>query len=166
MNVVRQNTDYALRALINLAGRYGRDVVPTKVLAEEEDISYQFACKIMQKLQGAKLVRSSMGPRGGFSLSKPPSKVNLLEVIEAVQGPVSLNKCLLTADACKRKPNCPVSKKLAQLQKHIESFLRGVTFDQFLKSSGPPRKTAAKNVKRKRNKPQNGKEKCTTGVSG
>lgn len=151
MNIVRQNTDYALRALINLAGRYGRDVVSTKVLAEEEDISYQFACKIMQKLQKAKLVRSSMGPRGGFSLSKPPSKVSLLEVIEVVQGPVSLNKCLLTADACKRKPNCGVSKKLAQLQEYIESFLKGVTLDEFLKSSGPRRKTAAKNVKRGKN---------------
>lgn len=161
MNVVRQNTDYALRALINLAGRYGRDVVSTKVLAEEEDISYQFACKIMQKLQGAKLVRSSMGPHGGFSLSKPPSKVNLLEVIEAVQGPVSLNKCLLTADACKRKPNCPVSKKLAQLQKHIESFLKDITFDEFLKSSGPPGKTAAKNIKRRKNERQKPRRKRT-----
>jgi len=151
MNIVRQNTDYALRALINLAGRYGRDVVSTKVLAEEEDISYQFACKIMQKLHSAKLVRSSMGPRGGFSLSKRPSKINLLEVIEAVQGPVSLNKCLLSADACKRKPHCPVSKKLAQLQKQIENFLRGVTFDQFLKSNRPPRKRAVKNYKRGKN---------------
>jgi len=53
--------------------------------------------------------------------------VNLLKVIEAVQWPVSLNKCLLTVDACKRKPNCPVSDKLAQLQKHIEGFLRGMS---------------------------------------
>ena len=151
MNMVRQDTDYALRVLINLAGQYGRGAVSTKVLAAEGDISYQFACKIMQKLQGAKLVASRMGPHGGFSLSKPPSKVNLLEVIEAVQGSVSLNKCLLSADACKRKPNCPVSKKLAQLQKHIESFLRGVTFDQFLKSSGPRRNKAAKNLKRGKN---------------
>ena len=166
MNVVRQNTDYALRALINLAGRYGRGTVSTKVLAEEEDISYQFACKIMQKLQGAKLVRSSMGPHGGFSLSKPPPSVNLLEVIEAVQGPVSLNKCLLSADACNRKPTCPVSKKLGQLQKHIEGFLRGVTFDEFLKSSGSPGKTAANNLKRGKNGRQRAKARRTTHVSG
>ena len=153
MNIVRQNTDYAFRALINLAGRYGRDVISTKVLAEEEDISYQFACKILQKLQSAKLVRSSMGPKGGYYLSKPPARVSLLEVIEAVQGRVSLNKCLLADDACNRKPNCPVSKKLAQLQKHIESFLRGVTFDEFLDNGGPERKAATKNLKGRKNGP-------------
>ncbi len=151
MNVVRQNTDYALRALINLAGRYGRDVVSAKVLAEEEDISYQFACKILQKLQGAKLVKSSMGPKGGYYLSRSPSKVSLLEVIEAVQGPVSLNKCLLSADACKRKPNCPISEKLARLQEYIENFLGGVTLDEFLAGSVSSRKAAGRSQKGKRN---------------
>lgn len=166
MNIVRQNTDYALRAVVNLAGHYETDAVSTRILAEEEDIPYLFACKILQRLQNAKLVTSRMGPHGGFSLGKPPSKVNLLEVIEAVQGPVSLNKCLLTADACKRKPNCGVSKKLAQLQEYIESFLKGVTLDEFLKSSGPPRKTAAGNIKRRKNGRQKARAKRTTRVSG
>ena len=148
MNIVRQNTDYALRAVINLAGRYGRDAVSTRVLAEEEDISYQFACKILQRLQSAGLVKSCMGPKGGFCLGKPPSQVNLLEVIEAVQGPVSLNKCLMKDDACTRKPKCPVSGKLGQLQEYIESFLGGVTLDEFLKSRRPKRKAGTKNLKK------------------
>jgi Rrf2 family protein len=161
MNVVRQNTDYALRALINLAGRYGRDVVSAKVLAEEEDISYQFACKIMQKLQAAKLVKSSMGPKGGYYLSKHPSKVSLLEVIEAVQGTVSLNKCLLSADACKRKPNCPVSEKLAQLQEYIESFLRGVTLDEFLAGGRSRRKATGRTTGRSQKEKRNGRQKAS-----
>ena len=166
MNIVRQNTDYAFRALINLARRYGRDVISTKVLAEEEDISYQFACKILQKLQSAKLVRSSMGPKGGYYLSKPPARVSLLEIIEAVQGRVSLNKCLLADDACKRKPNCGVSEKLAELQEYVESFLRDVTLDEFLDNGGPERKTATKNLKRRKNGPQKRKGKRAASVSG
>ncbi len=166
MNIVRQNTDYAFRALINLARRYGQDVISTKVLAEEEDISYQFACKILQKLQGAKLVRSTMGPKGGYYLSKPPARVSLLEVIEAVQGRVSLNKCLLTEDACNRKPNCGVSEKLAELQEYVESFLRDVTLDEFIENGGPERKAATKNLKGKRNGPQKRKGKRVRGVSG
>ena len=154
MNIVRQNTDYAFRALINLARRYGRDVISTKVLAEEEDISYQFACKILQKLQSAKLVRSSMGPKGGYYLSKPPARVSLLEVIEAVQGRVSLNKCLLADDACDRKPNCRVSEKLAELQEYVESFLRDVTLDEFIKNGGPGHEAATKNLKGRKNGPK------------
>ncbi|MHC5061452.1 MAG: RrF2 family transcriptional regulator [Planctomycetota bacterium] len=151
MNIVRQNTDYAFRALINLARRYGRDVVSTKVLAEEEDISYQFACKILQKLQGATLVKSTMGPKGGYYLSKPPSKVSLLEVIEAVQGPISMNKCLLAEDTCNRKPKCGVSEKLAELQEYVVSFLRGITLDEFLVNGGPGQETASKNLKGRKN---------------
>jgi Rrf2 family iron-sulfur cluster assembly transcriptional regulator len=151
MNVVRQDTDYALRVLVNLADRYGRGAVSTKVLAEEGDISYQFACKIMQKLHSAKLVASRMGPKGGFCLGKPPSRVNLLEVIEAVQGPVSLNKCLMKDDVCTRKPKCPVSGKLGQLQEYIESFLGGVTLDEFLKSRGPKKKPARRIARKEKN---------------
>ncbi len=165
MNIVRQNTDYAFRALVNLARCYGRDVISTKVLAEEEDISYQFACKILQKLQGAGLVKSTMGPKGGYYLSKPPARVSLLEVIEAIQGRVSLNKCLLADDACKRKPNCGVSEKLAELQEHVESFLRDVTLDEFIKNGGPKRETATKNLKGKNNGPQKRKGKRAAGVS-
>ena len=148
MNIVRQNTDYAFRALINLARRYGRDVISTKVLAEEEDISYQFACKILQKLQGAMLVKSTMGPRGGYYLSKPPSRVSLLEVIEAVQGPISMNNCLLGEGACNRKPNCGVSEKLTELQEYVESFLRGVTLDEFLENGGSGPEAVTENLKR------------------
>ncbi|MHC4216310.1 MAG: RrF2 family transcriptional regulator [Planctomycetota bacterium] len=159
MNIVRQNTDYAFRALVNLARRYGRDVISTKVLAEEEDISYQFACKILQKLQSAKLVRSTMGPKGGYYLSKPPARVSLLEVIEAVQGPISMNKCLHAEDACNRKPNCGVSEKLTELQEYVVSFLRGVTLDEFLENGGPEQKAATKNLKGRRNGQQKRKSK-------
>ncbi|MBN1456281.1 MAG: Rrf2 family transcriptional regulator, partial [Sedimentisphaerales bacterium] len=62
MNIVKQNTDYALRAMIDLAGHYkGKTAVSVRELAGREDISYQFACKILQKLQRAGLVKSSMG---------------------------------------------------------------------------------------------------------
>ncbi len=166
MNIVRQNTDYALRAVINLARRYGQDVISTKVLAEEEDISYQFACKIMQKLQSAKLVRSSMGPKGGYYLSKPPARVSLLEVIGAVQGPISMNKCILGEDACNRKPNCRVSEKLEELQEYVENFLRDATLDEFLDKGGPERKATTKNLKGSRNGPQKRKSKRVRGVSG
>jgi Rrf2 family protein len=73
MNVLRQNTDYALRVMVNLAGSYDRQLVPARLLADQEDISYQFASKILQQLHSAGLVDSRMGPKGGFSLSKPPA---------------------------------------------------------------------------------------------
>jgi Rrf2 family protein len=134
MNILRQNTDYALRVMVNLAGNYDRQPASARLLADQEDISYQFASKILQQLHSAGLVDSRMGPKGGFSLSKPPARIELLNVIEAIQGPVKLNKCLLGAKVCPRRPKCAVSGKLLELQEHIEDYLRGITLAEFLKS--------------------------------
>jgi Rrf2 family protein len=123
--------------MANLAGRYGRQPVSVRVLAEREDVSYQFACKILQQLHRAKLVRSEMGPKGGFALNRPPSEINLLEVITAIQGPMQFNKCEDDVDACPRRPDCPVGDRLMELEAYIESYLGSVTLEQLLQGDGP-----------------------------
>ena len=144
---MRQNTDYALRVMVNLARNYDNHAVSARILARQEDISYQFACKILQQLHKAQLVDSSMGPKGGFSLSRPPAEIEVMNVIEAIQGPVKLNKCLLDTDACPKQPGCPVSVKLVELQKHIEDYFHGITLDQFLKNAAAKKK---RNLRRTR----------------
>jgi Rrf2 family protein len=141
MNVIRQNTDYALRMMVILGRHYGDEPVSTRVLSRRGGVSYQFACKIMQQLHDAGLVKSMMGPKGGFCLAKMPSKISILQVITALQGPVSINKCF-GIEGCERKPNCPISAKLAGIQKHVEASLRSITLAEVLKytSRGKNRK--------------------------
>ncbi len=132
MNVLRQNTDYAIRVMANMANRYNKEPVSARVLSKQEDISYQFACKILQQLNKAGLVTSSMGPKGGFELSSPPSRINLLEIVGAIQGPLILNHCLLGEDACPRQIDCSVTGKLKELQIYIDSYLRKITLEELL----------------------------------
>jgi Rrf2 family protein len=127
MEIVRHNTDYAFRMMVDLASRYGDEsAAATGSLANSADITNQFAAKILQKLQKAGLVKSIMGPKGGFILAKKPAKINLLDIMEAMQGQFAVNKCLLGDDRCHRKPNCPVNKKLDELQgvfiKHLSDI--------------------------------------------
>ncbi len=129
-----------MRAMVHLACNGGNTAVSTRTIAEKEDISYQLACKLMQSLSGAGLVKSSMGPKGGFTLGRDPGKINLLEIIEAVQGPVSVNRCLVEGEGCVRQPECPVSGTLEQLQEHIESFLTKTTLEKICKTSRKKRK--------------------------
>jgi Rrf2 family protein len=136
MDILRRNTDYALRAMVNLAGHYGEDPVSTRDISQSEDISYQLACKLMQKLNNAGLVKSSMGPNGGFVLSRTPGKINLAEIIDAIQGPLSLSKCLLGENVCKKQNNCPITVKLTKLQKNIGDYLQSITLDELLQHQG------------------------------
>jgi len=146
MDIVRRNTDYALRAMANLAEHYGNEAVSARELAQRGDIPYQLACKILQRLNKAGLVKSLMGAKGGFRLSKEPSKISVLQVIETIQGPVRLNRCLLSKDGCQRQRSCPVKPKLAKLQKSLSFDLDSITLDELTKKG----RAKAKNVRRKR----------------
>ena len=126
MDLIRRNTDYAVRAAICLARNRDKGPISAKEIAQKEGIPYELACKLMQQLQKKKIVKSTMGAKGGFVLRKKPSKVSLLEVIEAIQGPLTLNRCLVDLLFCRKKNTCPVSKKLAGLQNNIDNFLSGI----------------------------------------
>jgi len=130
MDIIRRNTDYALRLVLNLARRYGKEAVSSRVLAEEADVSYQLTCKLMQKLHGSGLVKSKMGPYGGYYLCRPPSEITLAYVVELIQGPVSLNSCLFEKNICSWQPDCKISKKLSELQEHIDVFLNNTTLKE------------------------------------
>ena len=132
MDILRRNTDYALRIMVNLASQWQQGPVSTRMVSNEMEIPYQLACKLMQKLHKAKLLESCMGPKGGFKLSKAPSLINLLEIIEVVQESMSLNRCLVDLSACTRRSGCPINKKLTGLQEYITTFLSDITLDQLL----------------------------------
>ena len=132
MDLVRRNTDYAVRLMVNLARNYRKGPVSTRTAAAEEDVPYQLACKLMQRMHKSKLLESSMGPKGGFNLSRDPSKISLLELVEIIQGPITVNKCLSGRDSCPRQESCPVTGKLATIQEYICDYLGGITLDQFV----------------------------------
>ncbi|MFC1636515.1 RrF2 family transcriptional regulator [Planctomycetota bacterium] len=135
MDVVRRNTDYAVRLMVNLARRYGEGPISTRKAATQEQVSYQLACKLMQSLQKAGLLKSSMGPRGGFILERNPSKISLIDIISAIQGPISVNRCVLIPKVCPQSKNCSVRDRLADLQKDINDSLAKITLGDLIHKS-------------------------------
>ncbi|MBN1163966.1 MAG: Rrf2 family transcriptional regulator [Candidatus Krumholzibacteriota bacterium] len=139
MEFILRKTDYAMRALLKLSRNIQGGPISTSVIAEEEDISYPLACKLMQSLQQARIVKSCMGPAGGFELVRDPAKISLLDIIETIQGPVVLGKCQSRENGCERKPDCPVTVKLGELKDHMENYLAGVTFADLVSWERPGR---------------------------
>ena len=80
----------------------------------------------------AKLVKSSMGPKGGFALNRQPSKITLMEIIKVLQGGVRLNSCLPGGQGCEFQDKCAISVKLSCLQLYINNYLDGITLAEIM----------------------------------
>ncbi len=132
MDVLRKNTDYALRMMANLANNYQQGPISVKVLAKDGAVSHQFASKILQKLHDVGLVESVMGPCGGYQLCCKPQQVTLLDIVSAVQGNITVNHCSSGDDNCSRQSECKVNDKLCQLQQIMDGFLTDVTLESLL----------------------------------
>ena len=86
---VSRSTGYALLAVGYIAKHQGDGVVLSQNISKQYDIPLEYLLKILQQLVRANVLRSKRGPRGGFSLAKPTNKITMLEVIEAVDGPLT-----------------------------------------------------------------------------
>ena len=133
MDVLRRNTDYGLRMMVNLAKHsYNGQLMSARQLASDGNFSYQLGCKLLQRLHKAELVKSVMGPKGGFKLGRKPSEITLMDVINILQGGVYMNRCLVGDQGCEFESECEVNTKLACLQLYIEGYLGGITLDEIL----------------------------------
>ena len=88
---ISRSTGYALLAAGYLAQHPERKIVLSQEISKKYNIPLEYLLKILQQLVRANVLRSKRGPRGGFSLSRPTKKINLLQIIEAVDGPMTSN---------------------------------------------------------------------------
>jgi Rrf2 family protein len=86
---ISRSTGYALLAVGYIAQNQDKEVVLSQSISEKYDIPLEYLLKILQQLVRASVLRSKRGPRGGFSLAKPTKKITMLEIIEAVDGPMT-----------------------------------------------------------------------------
>lgn len=134
MEVVRRNTDYALRMMVYLSENSNGRFFSARELSRQGRFSYQLGRKILQKLHKAGLVESCMGKEGGFVLSKKPSQIALMDVIKVLQGGIRLNRCLCEGDLCEFNPGCEISTRLSCLQLYIESYLGDISLAEIVQS--------------------------------
>src|SRR5512139_789608 len=107
MQITRQ-ADYAVRAVLYLARLGQTERAATSQVAQEQHIPPSFLAKIISQLSIAGLLHTSRGARGGVTLAREPKDISLLEVIEAIDGPILLNECVGDDGAsCTFDEQCP-----------------------------------------------------------
>ncbi len=139
MQITRQ-ADYAVRAMVYLAQLESHAqseaekrvaTAATGKIAREKAIPPSFLAKIVSQLAVAGLLQTSRGARGGVSLAKPAEAISLLDVIEAIDGPILLNDCVGETNTCNFDDSCPLKPVWCDAQKMLLDHLSKANFAQF-----------------------------------
>ncbi len=131
MQITRQ-ADYAVRAVLYLA-RLGQDErAATSLIAQEQHIPPSFLAKIISQLSIAGLLHTSRGARGGVTLARSPGEITLLEVIEAIDGPIMLNECVGETGSCSFDEDCPLKPVWCDAQNELVARLKSTNFSQMI----------------------------------
>lgn len=133
---LNQATDYAFRAVLHLSRLPLGEVVEARIIAEQERIPMRFMLKILRMLTRAGIVESYRGVGGGYALAKMPLEITLRDVVEAVEGPVHVNRCLIAPDECNKRntAKCAIHKALFSIQQTINEKLEEYNFETLSKS--------------------------------
>lgn len=126
MKITRE-TDYAVRAMLYLSGLPLSERASTATISKTEGIPLPFFRKVISALGTAGLVHATRGKGGGVLLARSPDEITLLQVVEAVQGPILLNHCRLHMGGCKLEPDCAIRDVWTDIETRFLQDLDAVT---------------------------------------
>lgn len=127
--------DYAVRVIVDLAAQAAGASVRTEEVGRRTGVPQAYLSKIVQALAHAGLVRTQRGTRGGIALLGEPGAITLRQVIEAVEGPIYLNRCLIRPGQCPRDSFCPVHPVWARIQAMVTRELDSVRVGDLVDAS-------------------------------
>ncbi len=130
MEMMSRAADYAARAMVYVASADNGNTATTQEIAARQGVSQAFLQKIVQRLVQAGLLRSQRGASGGVTLSQPPADISLRQIVEAIEGPITLNRCLRGPGECFRDAICPVHEVCVRVQKDMLATLENSTLDK------------------------------------
>ncbi len=134
---ITQETDYAFRICAYLA-EHEDEVVGAPEISEAQKIPKRFTLRILRKLNLAGITDAKRGAYGGYYLIKPKEKVTLYDIILAIDGPITVNKCLsVSSPSCsknnrKTMNHCKFHKRLSAIQSNITKMFKDSTIDEFI----------------------------------
>jgi len=124
---ISRRSDYAVRALVYLAARDGGSAHRVGEIARNQGVPVPFLAKIVQQLVAAGLLKSRRGRAGGVYLPAEAASSSVLDVVQAIDGPVALNWCTMEPKRCGRWEMCAAHPLWARAQRLLEEVLGGAS---------------------------------------
>lgn len=126
--------EYGIRGVLYLAQQDNGKISMLSAIAKAQDVPPRFLAKIFQALARAGIVRSYRGAKGGFSLGRAAGEITIKDVIEAIEGPVYLNVCLVGPGECSRDKICPMHRVWEEAQEKMMGVLARANFADLVKA--------------------------------
>ncbi len=124
---ITRASDYAVRVMIHLGALPPGSTVRQAELSKATEVSSHFLSKVLQQLVRSGLIRSQRGSGGGYGLAGSAQSISLLDVVQAMEGPVQLNQCIAEGPSCDRKSWCPAHQVWAEAQSAMVTILGGAS---------------------------------------
>lgn len=128
---VTKLTDYATVILTALAARPGTVLSATE-LADQAGLEVPTVAKVLKPLAQAGLVEGFRGVNGGYRLARPAEAINLVEIVEAMEGPLGMTECSVHAGACGIEHSCGVRANWRRINDVVADALRNISLAQML----------------------------------
>lgn len=132
MQITRQ-ADYAIRAVRYLTKQWPGKKAATSTVAKEMKIPPSFLAKIISQLSIAGLLQTSRGAHGGVTLAHDPKEISLLDVVEAIDGPITLNECVGNPGKCEFEEECAMHPIWKDAQEMLVKRLHSTSFASLVK---------------------------------
>ena len=123
---------YGLRILIDLAMHDPGKPRMLRDIAQSQQISEKYISRLVIDLRRAHLIRSVRGINGGFFLAKLPEEITLLDILETMEGPISVVDCVRSPEKCHRQRLCPARNIWKDLNEGIRDLTAKITLDDIL----------------------------------
>jgi len=122
-------------AVRHLALRTGPSSASAREIAEQYDIPIELMAKVLQRLVRARLLISTQGTRGGYTLSRPPNSISVADVIQAIDGPFTVTACSTDNNECEQYSKCSIRDPLWQIRERIAATLGTVSIAEMAAES-------------------------------
>lgn len=126
-------SQYAMRALVRLAGEPDGAAVLGRVLAKECDVPANYLSKLLWQLKNAGLVSTTRGSGGGYKLERPPEQILLIDIVEVFEGLQNRPNCLLGQGDCSDQDACSAHHAWKIVRKTYLDFLNSNTLSDIAK---------------------------------
>ncbi len=136
MAMIPKQVEYALMALAEMHAAEEKPLHSVRELCDSNKVAFDLMAKAMQRMAKAGILHTVQGVHGGYSMAAPLDRLSLLELIEAVNGPVTVVNCLNDSKACSLQPTCKLIDPMIELDRRMHEFYAGVCVLDLISTEG------------------------------